>query len=232
MNQQALTFETSIHQSLRFNYLLYQPEEYKARQDWPLVLFLHGAGERGDNLKLLTLHGLPKLVAAGQQFPFLIASPQCSEASWWPWEVERLKVFLDHLCEQYAVDRSRIYLTGLSMGGFGSWHLALRYPALFAAIAPICGGGEALPRLAERLIDLPVWAFHGDADELIPLAESERMVAAVNTAGGNARLTVYPGVGHNSWDQAYGEAELYTWFLAQRRVATSSQIPGAFIRQS
>jgi predicted peptidase len=217
MNQQALRFETSLQQAVQFGYLLYQPKDYAARRDWPLVLFLHGAGERGDDLALLTLHGLPKLVAQGQDFPFFIVSPQCSEASWWPWEVERLGVLLAHVTAQHAIDRSRIYLTGLSMGGYGTWHLAVRYPELFAAIVPICGGGETLPRLAGRLARLPIWAFHGDTDDIVPLAESERMVAAVNAAGGDAKLTVYPGVGHNAWDRAYGEAALYQWLLAQRR---------------
>lgn len=213
--QRPQQFHATVSASVTFHYLLYLPEP--RRQRWPLVLFLHGAGERGEDLSKLTAHGLPKLAALGQRFPFIIASPQCPADSWWPWEVERLNLFLDHLLARYPVDAQRVYLTGLSMGGYGSWQLALRYPERFAALVPICGGGTALPGLAARLARMPIWAFHGEDDAVVPLGESQRMVAAVNAAGGRARLTVYPGVGHNAWEAAYREPELYSWLVAQRR---------------
>ncbi|HKJ67669.1 MAG TPA: alpha/beta hydrolase-fold protein [bacterium] len=153
-------------------YLLYLPEDYyqNANQRWPLVLFLHGAGERGTDLNLVTKHGPPKLAAAGERFPFIILSPQCPEDR--RWKSGPLKRLLDRVKLNFRVDETRIYLTGLSMGGYGTWHLAARYPEYFAAIAPICGAGD--PEHAETLRDVPVWAFHGAQDEVFRLTASSR----------------------------------------------------------
>ena len=145
---------------------------------------------------------------------FIIVSPQCPVDKWWPdFSVEVLGM-IDETAEKFNVDQSRIYLTGLSMGGYGSWAIACKYPERFAAIVPICGGGN--PFIANNLKDVPVWAFHGAKDKVVPLMQSKVMVNAVNKAGGNAKLTVYPDTGHNSWVQAYDDQELYKWLLSHR----------------
>jgi predicted peptidase len=195
-------------------YLLYLPDEYgKTNRKWPLILFLHGMGERGEDLELVKKHGPPRLVEEGGEFPFIIVSPQCPGDRLW--EVEPLIAVLEEVVSKYAVDEGRIYLTGLSMGGFGTWALAAEYPHRFAAIAPICGGGD--PKKARRLRDVPVWVFHGAKDDVVPVGESEKMVKALEECGGNVKFTVYPEAGHDSWTETYNNPKLYEWFLSQRR---------------
>jgi predicted peptidase len=218
-NQQTKTFRRTLRKPLQANYLLFLPQDYtrKGRKRWPLILFLHGAGERGLNLSKLTLHGLPKIVQDRPDFPFIVVSPQCPNDQSWDQEV--LLALLDEVLRQYKVDQSRVYLTGLSMGGYGTWQLGLNHPERFAAIAPICGGGDMIPILlpkrarAKRLKELPVWAFHGAKDDAVTLVESERMVNALRKIGNDARLTVYPEAGHDSWTETYHNQALYDWFL-------------------
>jgi len=212
--QQAKTMNRQV--TMKSQYWLYLPDEYgHEKKKWPLILFLHGAGERGSNLNLVTKHGPPKLVKEGKKFPFIIVSPQCPANFWWPTEVEMLNALLDEIIEKYNVDTDRVYLTGLSMGGFGSWALGCRNPERFAAIAPICGGGQ--PYVAGKLKDVPVWAFHGAKDPAVPIIMSEVMVRAINRAGGNAKLTTYPNAGHDSWTATYTNQELYDWFLSHKK---------------
>jgi predicted peptidase len=212
--QHGQAFEKTVTKTLSCRYLLYLPKGYdKERQVWPLILFLHGAGERGDDLEKVKIHGPPKIVEKKKEFPFIVVSPQCPEEQFWSNDV--LINLLDHVVDAYDVDTERVYLTGLSMGGFGPWYLACEYPERFAAIAPICGGGEPLG--AHRLKNVPVWAFHGAKDELVPLKRSEEMVEAVNASGANAKLTVYPDAGHDSWTATYQNKQLYDWFLKHRK---------------
>ncbi|HPU34142.1 MAG TPA: PHB depolymerase family esterase [Phycisphaerae bacterium] len=201
--------------SVRLKYLLYLPEGYDKDPDkkWPLILFLHGAGERGDNLEKVKIHGPPKLVEHGRKLPFIVVSPQCPADSWW--EPVSLNALLDEVQDRHRVDPDRIYVTGLSMGGFGTWDLATRYPERFAAIAPICGGGNKL--LVGRIKNVPVWAFHGDADPVVPVKRTDEMVEALKRAGGNVKYTCYPGVQHDSWTATYNNPELYEWFLSHKR---------------
>ena len=214
VGQQAQQLNRQV--TMKSQYWLYLPEEYgKEKKKWPLILFLHGAGERGSNLNLVTKHGPPKLVKQGKKFPFIIVSPQCPANYWWPTEVEMLNALLDEIMEKYNVDTDRVYLTGLSMGGFGSWSLGCRNPERFAAIAPICGGGQ--PYVAGKLKDVPVWAFHGAKDPVVPMQMSEIMVRAINRAGGNAKLTTYPKAGHDAWTATYNNPELYDWFLTHKK---------------
>lgn len=220
MTQQGRSFQAQITKTVQLNYLLYFPKGYHAESEkkWPLILFLHGFGERGSNptdLDLLKKHGLPRLIAEGKDFPFIIASPQCPAQSWWPHELDAMKALLDHLLEQHPVDKNRVYLTGLSMGGYGSWRFGCAYPELFAAIAPICGGG--VRGLVEPLKNTPVWVFHGAKDTAVPLALSEEMVHALEEVGGTVRFTVYPEAGHDSWTETYNNPELYDWFLSNVR---------------
>jgi len=209
--------ELKVQLPVELSYLLYLPEDYEQKEKWPLLLFLHGAGERGENLDLVKVHGPPKLISQGKQFPFIVVSPQCPKGRWW--ESLELVLLLDEIVDKYNVDEDRIYVTGLSMGGFGTWRLAFVQPDRFAAIAPICGGGEAYWARRKRFNDLPVWAFHGAKDSVIPAERSEIMVEAIRKEGGNAKLTIYPEANHDSWTETYNNPELYEWLLQQRRTA-------------
>lgn len=226
MGQSPKSFKKTIRLTARLNYLLYLPARYgKTKKEWPLILFLHGAGERGNDLEKVKVHGPPKLVAQqGRQFPFIIVSPQCPEDDWWDSSkmIDTLNALLDDIVSRYRVDRARIYVTGLSMGGFGTWRLALEYPKKFAAIAPICGGGN--PPLANRIRHVPAWVFHGAKDTAVPLKSSVDMINALKKAGGDVSFTVYPDAGHDSWTATYDNPALYKWFLKHRQTG-NKQIP-------
>jgi predicted peptidase len=210
--QQSQKFEKKITTTVSCNYLLFLPEDYgKKRQSWPLMVFLHGAGERGSVLNKVKVHGPPKIVKNRKDFPFIVVSPQCPEGDWWTEKVEVLINLVDDISARYKVDKKRIYLTGLSMGGYGTWALASAYPERFAAIAPICGGGSRIMSL--RLKDIPIWVFHGAKDQVVPLEESEEMVNAIRKRGGDVKFTIYPDAGHDSWTESYNNQELYDWFL-------------------
>jgi predicted peptidase len=215
--QQPKHFEKEVTVKVQLNYLLYLPEGYgKAEKAWPLVLFLHGAGESGDNLEKVKIHGPPKLIAAGKSFPCIVVSPQSPGRGW---RAETLNALLDDLEAKYKVDKDRVYLTGLSMGGFGTWALAAAHPQRFAAIMPICGGGN--PTDAGKLKDLPIWVFHGAKDRAVPLERSEAMVKALKEAGAkNVQLTVYPEAGHDSWTASYDNPEVWAWLFKQKRGAS------------
>jgi dipeptidyl aminopeptidase/acylaminoacyl peptidase len=213
--QHAQHMTRVITKTVEVDYLLYLPPDYNkdVQKQWPMILFLHGMGERGSNLEKVKAHGPPRHIAQGQDYPFVIVSPQCPDDAWW--DVDVLLALLDAVTESIRVDRNRVYLTGLSMGGYGTWALAARQPERFAAVAPVCGGGKVAA--APRFKELPVWAFHGERDRLVPPEKSREMVDAINKAGGNAKLTVYPEVGHDSWTQTYENPELYNWLLRHRR---------------
>jgi predicted peptidase len=217
MTQTPEHFEAQIIQTARLDYLLYLPPGYDSdpAQRFPLILFLHGSGERGSDLERLKLHGIPQKLENGLELPFIVVSPQCPADSHWTLHVEALNTLLDNIVARYRVDEDRLYLTGLSMGGAGAWMLAGAYPERFAAVAPICARIVPLP--LPRLKHLPIWAFHGDADEVVPVSEAQRTADGLNAIGGNVRLTIYPGVGHDSWSQTYSNPELYEWFLRYRR---------------
>jgi len=214
--QRPRVLRARITKKVFCRYLLYLPRDYgKDKRRWPLMLFLHGAGERGDDLEKVKRHGPPKLVAAGREFPFIIVSPQCPEDEVWSNDV--LIALLDYMVEDYQVDEDRVYLTGLSMGGYGSWNLACTHPERFAAVVPICGGGFSLA--VHKMKRIPVWVFHGAKDDVVPVEESRRMVRALQNCGGNVKLTIYPDAKHNSWTPTYENPKLYEWLLKQRRKA-------------
>lgn len=199
--------------TVQLNYLLYLPAEYEQGK-WPLHIFLHGSGERGTNTELLKVHGPFRHIAAGEHYPMIVVAPQCPENEWW----DRTQVFalLKHLRQNLRVDPDRIYLSGISMGGYATWEMACYYPQYIAAVVPICGGG--LPILAGRtLTNMPVWAFHGQKDTVVPPHHSSEMVDQINKNGGDARLTLYPEAGHDAWTPTYQSAELLTWLLAQKK---------------
>lgn len=215
--QQTAKLETQVKVEMR--YLLYLPKDYDKQEVWPVLLFLHGSGERGDDLELVKVHGPPKLIAAGQDFPFIVVSPQCPKDQWW--EPIELVALLDEIGRKYKVDADRVCVTGLSMGGFGTWRLAAYAPQRFAALAPICGGGE--PYWAKQFASVPTWAFHGAIDEAVPLERSSEMVRALKKDGGKPKLTVYSDAGHDSWTETYNNPEFYSWLLAQKRSKQGSE---------
>ena len=209
---------------LDVKFLLYLPKEHaaKPKKKWPLIMFLHGAGERGDNLDRVKVHGPPKLVEQGKAMEFIIVSPQCPRET--IWNDELLITLLNDVVKRYHADETRLYLTGLSMGGYGTWSLGLTHCDRFAAIAPICGGGDFIKAYnaggakGKALRTLGVWAFHGAKDTVVPLAESERMVATLKKFGHpGPKLTVYPEARHDSWTKTYANPELYKWFLQHQR---------------
>ncbi len=219
----AATLKWTLNRASELEYLLYLPPGYdaKAGQRRPLMLFLHGAGERGTNVQRVGIHGPLKLVKQGKDLPFIIVAPLCPEQQ--TWSNEPLLKLLDHVTEQFAVDPKRVYLTGLSMGGYGTWRLGVAHPEKFAAIVPICGGGSLIDILLggrERrgLKSLPVWAFHGAKDNVVPPGESERMVNALKNIGvKEVKLTIYPDATHDSWTETYNNPELYEWLLKHSR---------------
>jgi predicted peptidase len=205
-HQTGQAFEKTITKTISCQYLLFLPEGYEeAERQWPLILFLHGMGQCGSDLEKVKEHGIPKIVEGRKDFDFVAVSPQCPEGEFWSSDV--LINLLDEITSRHAVDADRIYLTGLSLGGGATWHIASEYPERFAAIAPICGWGS--PAKACNLKDVPVWAFHGAEDKVIPVKRSEEMVQALKECGGDAKLTVYPDAGHDSWTQTYDNQELY-----------------------
>jgi predicted peptidase len=205
--------QSKIDEGTGYPYLLFLPAGYPGDAPWPMILFLHGVGERGTDLERLKAHGIPRAVEERPELPFVCVSPQCPTGA--SWSVQLLGELLAHALARYRVDPDRVYLTGLSMGGYGAWVLAADQPHRFAAVAPVCGGGD--PRRAGRLRRVPVWTFHGAKDAVVPLSETLRMVEALERCGGDARLTVYPEAGHDSWTETYRNAELYEWFLSRRR---------------
>ncbi len=215
--QQEKRYEKEITIKVKINYLLYLPADYaKSDQAYPMILFLHGAGESGSVVANVKKHGPPKLIAAGKTFPFIVVSPQSPGGGWNP---EALNSLLNEVESKYRVDKDRVYLTGLSMGGGGTWMLAAAHPERFAAIAPVCGAirADVSKVTASKIKELPIWVFHGAKDPTVPIARSEEMVKALKEAGSDVKFTVYPDAQHDSWTETYDNPELYTWFLSHKR---------------
>ncbi len=226
MPQAAKTFKKRVTRTVALEYLLYLPQGYDDDQAkrWPLVLFLHGAGERGSDLNKVRVHGIPRVVEQEKSrikaFPFIAVSPQCPAGSRWTQQLLALSALLDEIEATHRVDADRVYVTGLSMGGYGTFALAAAEPQRFAAIVPVCGGGQ--PSEARSYPHVPAWVFHGAKDEVVPLANSADMVQALARAGGSPRFTVYPDAKHDSWTATYNDPDLYKWLMAQRRVSPAS----------
>lgn len=180
---------------------------------WPLIVFLHGSGECGDDIEKVKVHGPPKIVQSKPDFPFIVASPQAPANA--EWNSAGVNALIDELIERLPVDLERIYLTGLSLGGYGAWETGAGNAQRFAAIAPVCGVGEV--KNACQLKSLPIWAFHGAQDSVVSVDEDRAMVDAVKACGGDVSFTVYPGVDHDSWTQTYENPALYEWFLQHKR---------------
>lgn len=205
--------KTIEYNGAEVKYVVFVPKGYDPEKPHPTILFLHGSGEQGDDGKKQATQGLGNAIKlAEDKWNFIVIFPQKPKGRGGFSEHEKL--ILDILAKtkkEYQVDEKRLYITGLSMGGYGTWMLTCKYPAMFAAAAPICGGGN--PAEAEKIKDLPIWNFHGDKDTAVPIKKSQDMIDALKAAGGNPKFTIYPGVGHNSWDKAYREENLPEWFL-------------------
>ena len=215
--QQVMELEGKLAKldTVNSKYLLYLPEGYGAPgKKWPLMLFLHGKGECGDDPNRVKAHGPPMLLARNQKaFPCVVVSPQCRPGRWWmPSDVMAL---VEHVEAMLSIDETRIYVTGLSMGGFGSWGLITSFPNKFAAAIPICGGGN--PGSTQKIKNLPIWVFHGDADDVVPVDRSRSMVEALKKHGSNVKYTEYPGVNHNAWSKTYNNEEVYDWLFKQKK---------------
>jgi predicted peptidase len=205
-------------------YVLFVPHDYDGTKPYPVILFLHGAGETKGGKKMPVEVGIgPAIRKEEKTFPFITIIPQAEatkSAVRGRWsagspDAERALKMLDAVMTEYNTDSKRVYLTGLSMGGYGTWSLAAAYPEKWAAIVPICGGGD--PAAAVKIKDIPTWVFHGDKDQAVPVERSREMIEAIKAAGGNPKYTEYPGVGHNSWDPAYATPELWTWLAEQKK---------------
>ncbi len=210
----------TLRRRVELDYLLYPPGAgRKGGRGWPLVLFLHGMGERGRDLALVAKHGPPRLAEAGRRFPFVLVAPQCPLESAWTFQMDALAALVEQVMRKQSIDPGRVYLTGLSMGGAGTWHLAAEHPQAFAAIVPICGramGALGFPERVKVLRDLPIWVFHGAQDRVVPMRESKVLVKALREAGSDVRFTVYPKAAHDSWTRTYSNPKLYDWMLKQR----------------
>jgi predicted peptidase len=204
-----------LSQNVAARYQLFLPRDYNnsGTGRWPLILFLHGGGERGDDIEKVKVHGPLKIAAQRLDFPFIVVAPQV--ATEMIWSTARLDALLQEVQEKYRVDPDRIYLTGLSMGSYGAWHLAMEFPQRFAALAAISGG--ATPSGMCALKHLPIWVFHGAKDDIIKLDRSEELVERLKRCAGNVKFTVYPDAGHDAWTRTYENPELYDWFLQHRR---------------
>ncbi|MCG3159178.1 MAG: hypothetical protein JMDDDDMK_00164 [Acidobacteria bacterium] len=230
-----------------YRYQVYVPRDWNKKQKWPVILFLHGAGERGDDGFVQTEVGIGGAIRRNvDRFPAIVVMPQCRKGVWWTeaaMQEQALKAF-EQSVKEFNGDRDRLYLTGLSMGGYGTWSIASKHPGKFAALAPVCGGIRAPARApalnaaqdnapnadpyaetAKKIGKTPVWIFHGGADPVVPPDESRKMNEALKAAGGDVKYTEYEKVGHNSWDKAYAEPELMKWMLGHTLKAVASVIP-------
>ncbi len=199
-------------------YLLYLPRDYRddGERNYGLMLFLHGRGESNGPLSVVAKWGPPRFAARGDELPWILVSPQCPKGDEWSSETQQMRVteLLDAVVNRFNVDEGRVFLTGLSMGGYGSWTMAANQPSRFAAVAPICGGGDT--GNSEKLKELPIWVFHGDQDKAVPFEKSVEMVEAIQAAGGTrVRFTTMEHIGHNCWSAAYATPELYQWMENQ-----------------
>jgi len=225
------TFTNTKNQKLLYNILI--PEKSCSKEQYPLVLFLHGAGERGDDNETPILH-IKKLFLDKENkknFPAFVIVPQCPKEQRWvevSWKLSKHKQpkqvseplgltmeLLKSLIEKYPIDTNRIYITGLSMGGFGVWDAISRYPNFFAAAIPICGGGDE--NNASKIVNTPIWAFHGDNDKAVNVSRTRNMINAIKKQGGNPKYNEYKGVGHGSWVKAYKEPQILKWLFSKKK---------------
>lgn len=217
MQRQA--FKGVIEKNIDLDYLLHLPKGYDESRvnGYPFILFLHGSGERGNDLSLVKNEGLMAYIESHEDFPFITVAPQCKETSWWTREMDGLYALVNKVKTLFNIDKTRMYLTGLSMGGFGCWHFAEKYPNIFTAMIPICGGTEkriAFPERIEVLKDMPIWAFHGKKDSVVPVEETRQLFPYL---GQNTIYTEYLEGTHNVWTRTYNNEDIYKWLLSHQK---------------
>ena len=220
--QSTHSFEGVVSKKVAYKYLQFLPASYDhdSSKEWPLILFLHGAGERGDDLQKVKVHGPPKMVKSRPDFPFVVVSPQCPKDT--VWDSEGLLAMLDEVTHRLRIDEKRVYLTGLSMGGFGTWDIVQRMPNIFAAAMPVCGGGDA--ELASVIKTVPIWVFHGGSDNVVKTKRSQDMVTALKKVGSKVKYTEYEGLGHNSWDRTYRDENALRWLFHQKKSKKTDEL--------
>ena len=211
------TFSHTIQVQVQANYLLYLPSDYaqNPHKRYPLVLFLHGAGERGSDINAIKKHGFPKEIEQGKQYPFIVVSPQCQDGGWWANQVPELIALMDEAEKRYRVDRDREYVTGISMGGYGTYALAAAQPKRFAAIAPISGGAD--PSIAPKIKDIPIWATHGAKDSIVNISQEQPLIDALKGLGADVRFDIIPDGEHDVVTPVYASDDLYKWLLQHKR---------------
>lgn len=212
-------FKTEIKETISLNYILDLPKD--TNKPFPLILFLHGAGERGTDLDKVKAHS-PFTYKNLMTEEVAILAPQCPEGVYW--DTKAVYELLQNIIKNYSVDQDRIYLTGLSMGGWGSWKLADEHPEIFAAIAPVCGplNRPTLSRACEKLADKPIWIFHGALDDIVPLQDSTTMFQKLKSCNKTVQYTIFENDNHNSWDSTYSNPKLYEWMFAQNKSVKTS----------
>lgn len=224
-------------EGVSYKYQVFVPNNWTPDKKWPVILFLHGAGKRGADGTRQAEEGLPEVIRQKPDFPAVVVMPQCRRRHWWGDAAMEAQTFkaLEQTMKELNGDPDRLYLTGLSMGGFGTWAFGYKYPKKFAALVPVCGGvrdrrfpapdwhpsahapEDPYRETAEAIAHVPVWAFHGDADRSVSVSESRKLNEALQVVGGNVKYTEYAGVGHHSWDRAYNEKDLFPWMLSQKK---------------
>ena len=211
-------YKEEVSIPVNLDYLLYTPNGYKnSKKDYPLIVFLHGAGERGTDVSKVKVHGPLNYIEQGNNIDALIVAPQCPENTYW--QPHQVAALVKSIMKTHRVEASRVYLTGLSMGGYGTWAVGGEYPELFAAMAPVCGAiYRPIYRNAMHLKNMPIWIFHGALDDVVLPENSDKMVMALQQAGNkNVKYTVYPYANHNSWTETYNNPEFYKWLLNQKQ---------------
>ncbi len=211
-------FDDNLAALVSFPYRIYLPKDYDGKgSKLPIVFFLHGVGERGDDLDLIEKHGIPKLIKNGKSFPFITVAPQCPPSQWWsePKMIKSLISLVEEIFQKYDIDKSKVYITGLSMGGFGTIALANERPDFFAAALAVCGGADFND--FENLRDMPLWLLHGSDDDTHPASYSEKIYDHLKDENSEIKLTIYDGVDHNSWDITYDNPDIYDWLLSKQK---------------
>lgn len=221
MKTQAGRFQTIVAHPRALAYWLFQPDEQiiNSVEKMPLLLYLHGASSRGHDISMVLNSGLPYLLRQGLEVPFMVLAPQCPPETWWSDHLDVLDVLLKDVIDRYPVDASQVLASGSSMGAYGVWHLGVTFPQRFAGLSPLCGGGAyfyGFPERVQVLRDVPVWAFHGENDPIVPLRETQALVEMLEAVDGRVKLTTIPGGGHDIWQVVYPMPEWIDWVMTQR----------------
>lgn len=207
-----------IIKEIEYNYLLILPDDYENKDKWPLIIYLHGRCDRGNDLNILYNNGIPKIIKNGLKLPFIILAPQCKNTSFWGLEIDNLNGLIQEIIVKEKIDKNRVFVTGFSMGGYAAWMLADNNPNSIKGIIPVCGGvpDEAgYPERLNKLKEKSIWIFHGLKDDIVPIKEANLIIDYYDSIGKKINITIYNDKDHNIWDETYKNEELYKWMLEQ-----------------